>query len=130
MQVPVRVRVDGGETMPGMLENVSVSGALVRTAWSGPLGARLELEILPTGSLGQPLGRAVGHVTRRSHDCTGLEWCDLAPEPVRLLLDPTFLGAVRSSTPAAPRRVRSNVESTPALGFDPPEPHEPLRAIG
>lgn len=126
----MRLGVDGSEAVPGLLENVSISGALVRTAWSGPLGMRIELEILQTDSLGRTLGRVTAHVTRKTPNGTGLEWSDLAPDPVRLLLDPTFLRTVRSSTPATIRRVRSNVESAPPLGSDLSDAEESLRATG
>ncbi len=86
VQVPVQLISDGAMPTLGHLENVSVSGAFVRTDWRGPLGARIELEVLPKASREQRPYRVIAHVIRSTHEGTALEWCELAPQPVRMLL--------------------------------------------
>lgn len=86
VRVPVRLVAESGEPVAGRLENVSVSGAFVRTAQLVPLWARLEVEVLPAGEPGEKPERVAGHVVRRTPHGIGIEWYELAPHAVRTML--------------------------------------------
>ena len=85
VQAAVRLRMAGGAATNGYLQNLSVSGAFVRTRSLAPLGALLELEIPLGTSPGQQLASARAYVARRTPQGIGIEWCDLAP-PMALAL--------------------------------------------
>lgn len=127
--VPVRLLIGGNGPVSGQMENVSVSGAFVRTHWSGPLGVRVEIEVLRGGPFGQRLGPVAAHLIRQTPDGAALEWCDLAPQPVKVLLDATSARAACGSHPEESRRVRPN-EPIPAPCAVVSSTDEPLRATG
>ena len=90
--------------VPGQMENVSISGAFVRTVWSGALGGRIELELLRTDPAGLLSPRLAGYVSRKTGDGAAIEWCELAPPAVRGLLSWAEPQAERiNRTQTAPR---------------------------
>lgn len=110
MRVPVRLIPDSGEPVLGQTENISISGAFVQTACHVPLWARLEVELVVAGELGQEPERVAAHVTRRTRHGVGLEWYELAPRPVRALLLANDPPAGRPAHAGTPRGVRSGRE--------------------
>jgi hypothetical protein len=104
LEVPVRILVDAGEAVIGHIENISISGAFVRTARSVPGWVRLEVEIGLPGEPGPKPERVVAYVTRRTKHGVGIEWYELAPSAVRALLarmDPLAARPRRAGTPAS-----------------------------
>ena len=69
----------------GRICNVSVSGALVVTPLPVSILSYVELLLVPENprrSVGAPIE---AQVVRRTDAGFGLEWCELAPEMIRLL---------------------------------------------
>ena len=118
LQIPVQLISDGAAPALGHLENLSVSGAFVRTGWRGPLGACIELEVLPKASREQRPNRVLAHVVRSTHEGTALEWCELAPQTVRLLLARASAPRACATGAESFRRVRLGGTPRPALGSD------------
>ena len=115
VQLPVRLLAADHEPVSAQIENLSVSGAFVRTDWSGPPGACLEVEVLGNDPIGLHMERIVAHITRMTSNGMAIEWCDLAPQPVRLLLGPDRHRALRLVCSEEYRRDRIPVEAQPAL---------------
>ena len=115
VRLSVRLLAADHEPVSGQIENLSVSGAFVRTDWSGPPGASLEIEVLGDGPFGLHMDRIAAHVTRTTSNGMAIEWCDLAPQPVRLLLGPDRHRALRLVCSEEYRRDRIPVEAQPAL---------------
>lgn len=85
VKIPVRLIPESEEPVIGETENVSISGALVQTTRSVRLWARLQVEVALPYSEGLP-ERVAAHVIRKIRDGAAIEWCDLAPRAVRILL--------------------------------------------
>jgi hypothetical protein len=101
MRLPVELSGGSRPAILGSMENLSASGAFVRTRGAslprGPVAVRLA---------GPAAGRArttriPGYIVRVTEDGVGLEWRQFAPSPVRELLS----RAVKA-TPATPRPAR------------------------
>jgi hypothetical protein len=104
LEVPVRILVDVGEAVMGQIENISISGAFVRTARAVPGWVRLEVEMGRPGEPGREPERVVAYVTRRTKHGVGIEWDELAPSAVRELLARMYPAAARcrrAGTPAS-----------------------------
>ena len=86
LDFPVQVFLNPGPKLIGRIRNVSVSGAFIGTTDRFALWVPLEIALLPPNGLPPALERVSAHVTRRTRDGIGIEWCELAPAPVRLLL--------------------------------------------
>lgn len=126
VRVPVRLFGESGEPATGQTENVSISGAFIRTAHPMPLWTRLEVEFAQPGELAGKPERITAHLTRRTADGVGIEWYELAPHAVRSLL--------LAREPRTPRQARQDTrrEGRPALelqtqavsriDIDPPRP--------
>ena len=70
----------------GMLENVSSSGAFVRTEGKGPPRGPVEV-ILQQGVSGRrPSVRLPAYVVRETASGVGIEWCEFAPRAIRELI--------------------------------------------
>lgn len=110
MRVPVRLTADSSGPVPGETEDISISGAFVRTTRALPLGGRLEVEILIPGRRGREPELIAAHVTRRTRDGVGIEWCELAPRAVLALLQTTDPLAARRARPESSRGVRPPCE--------------------
>ena len=90
LTIPVSLAMGGGKPLLGEMLNVSISGAFVQTPRAIPLGTQLEVEVIPRHDhVGRNLERVAAHVTRCGGDGVGIEWCDLAPRSVRVLLEAT-----------------------------------------
>ena len=88
LKIPVRLATDGGAPMLGQMTNVSISGAFVETPRPMPLWTQIEVEVLLRHhSASRKPERVAAHVTRQSSGGAGIEWCDLAPPSVRVLLE-------------------------------------------
>jgi PilZ domain len=86
MRVQVRLIAESGVAVPAEMENASISGAFVRTAHRVPLGSRLEVELTAAEAPDRKPQRIAAHVARRTRAGVAVEWCELAPAPVRALL--------------------------------------------
>lgn len=103
VKLPVRLIPESGEPVIGETENISFSGALVQTARSVRLSARLQIEIILPREFGEKPERAAAHVTRKTRGGVAIEWSDFAPRTVRALLlalDPASARAAGRETPA------------------------------
>jgi len=70
----------------GSLENVSSSGAFVRTEGRGPPRGPVEV-ILPEEDSGRRRPQRVpAYVVRETANGVGIEWCEFAPRVVRELM--------------------------------------------
>jgi PilZ domain len=85
VNVPVRVSAAGLMRMDACVENLSLSGALVRCDYELRLHAliKVRIELAPPGSL---TGLVEAHVSRIAEDRVGIEWCEFAPGIVKDLL--------------------------------------------
>jgi PilZ domain len=89
-RVAVRMTVElswgSSAAVAGALENVSSSGAFVRTAGRGPPRGPVEV-ILWRHTFGrQRSARLAAYVVRESESGVGIEWCEFAPRAVRELM--------------------------------------------
>lgn len=90
LRIPVRLATGAGEPLAGQMLNVSISGAFVQTARPMPTWGRLQVEVLTRHHhRGRNPERVSAHVTRHEANGVGIEWCDLAPRSVRVLLEAT-----------------------------------------
>jgi hypothetical protein len=86
--VRMTVKLSGGSSPPvtGSLENVSASGAFVRTEGRGPprgpVAVILRQEICDRM---RPV-RLVAYVVRETESGVGIEWCEFAPRAIRELM--------------------------------------------
>lgn len=104
LEVPVRLILEAGEPLIGRIENVSISGAFVRTARSVPVWARLEVELGRPCEPGGDPECIIAHVIRRTKEGVGIEWHELAPRAVRALLprmDSVAARLMRAETPVS-----------------------------
>src|SRR6185437_16233741 len=104
--VSVSVELSCGSSPPvaGSLENVSSSGAFVRTVGRGPPRGPIEVILhQPDADRGHSV-RIAAYVVRETEVGVGIEWCDFAPRPVReLVAADRRAGATRARTRALPR---------------------------
>jgi hypothetical protein len=88
LKIPVQLAMEAGDLMLGQMTNISISGAFVQTPRAIPLGAQIEVEVIVRNHhIGRSLERVTAHVVRRTSDGVGIEWCDLAPRSVSVLLE-------------------------------------------
>jgi hypothetical protein len=109
--VSLSVELSWGSAPPvaGSLENVSASGAFVRTHGRGPPRGPVEVAF---PQLGLPRGRAVrlqAFVVRETAAGVGIEWRELAPRPVREII---FRGR-RSQSVRSSARPRPSIRHFP-----------------
>ena len=86
LKIAVQLAMEVGDLMLGQMTNVSISGAFVQTPRAIPLGAQVEV-IVQNHRVGRRLERVTAHVVRRTSDGVGIEWSDLAPRSVSVLLE-------------------------------------------
>lgn len=121
--VRLTVELSYGSSSPvvGSMENVSSSGAFVRTEGRGPPRGPVEV-IFPVPRSGR--GRAeriAAYVVRETEAGVGIEWCEFAPRIVRELM-------VRDrarGTRARARTLRTNPECQGVAEARPPSTAEP-----
>jgi hypothetical protein len=89
-RVTVRMTVElfGGSSPPvaGCLENVSSSGAFVRTEGRGPPRGPVAVILRQDGSGHGRSARVAAYVVREIEGGVGIEWCNFAPRAVRELM--------------------------------------------
>ncbi|MDP9088255.1 MAG: PilZ domain-containing protein [Pseudomonadota bacterium] len=68
----------------GLLVDLSVSGALIKTCHNVRLLSRLDVFLLPVTR--RHWVTVPGYVIRRTNNQIGIEWCELSPKPVCDLL--------------------------------------------
>ena len=110
VKVPVRLITESGEPATGQTENLSISGAFIRTAHLVPLWSRLEVEFPHADGLTEEPERIGAHVTRRTREGLGIEWYELAPHTVRTLLVPKEPRPMREACQDTRREVRPALE--------------------
>lgn len=82
----VQLACGSSPPVAGLLENVSSSGAFVRTSGRGPPRGPVEV-ILQDGGLGRTHSvRLPAYVVRETAAGVGIEWCEFAPRPIRELM--------------------------------------------
>lgn len=86
--VRLTVALSGGSLPPvaGSLENVSSSGAFVRTLGRGPARGPVDVTFEEHGSGRGRSVRLPAYVVRETESGVGIEWYEFAPRPVRQLL--------------------------------------------
>ncbi|HWX27666.1 MAG TPA: PilZ domain-containing protein [Steroidobacteraceae bacterium] len=85
VNMPVRLSAADLPSVEGRVKNLSLSGALLKVDCELRLHALIEVRI----ELPPPASRAAvveAHVSRKLDDGVGIEWCQLAPNIVRVLL--------------------------------------------
>ena len=110
--VMLTVELSSGSSPPvtGWLENVSSSGAFVRTESRGPPRGPVEVILPQRGpDRGRPV-RIAAYVVRETELGVGIEWCDFAPRPVReLAISDRRAGGERAArTPPRTRHWRAD----------------------
>ena len=85
VNIPVQVSARLLDDIDGCIKNLSLSGALMKTAVDLPLHALIEVTIkLPAPA---PHTEAIlAHVSRKLKNDVGVEWCEFAPSVVKELL--------------------------------------------
>lgn len=98
--VHLTVELSCGAAAPvvGLLDNVSSSGAFVRTAGRLPRGP-VEVALVRTGTGRDSFARLPAYIVRESELGVGIEWCEFAPRAVRELM-----GGGRSTAARTRRR--------------------------
>jgi hypothetical protein len=88
--VRMTVELSSGSSPPvaGSLENVSASGAFVRTDERGPPRGPVAVILRQGDSGGVHLVRLAAFVVRETEGGVGIEWCEFAPRAVRELMIP------------------------------------------
>ena len=100
VRIPLRLIPESGEPVMGETENISSSGALVRTARPIRLWARLQVEVILPREFGGTAEPVAAHATRKTRDGVAIEWCEFAPHAVHALLlawDPLAALAARET---------------------------------
>jgi hypothetical protein len=89
-RVAVRMTVEltsgSSPRVPGHLENVSSSGAFVRTEGRGPPRGPVAVILRQDGSDRPRYVRLAAYVVREAEGGVGIEWCEFAPRAVRELI--------------------------------------------
>lgn len=88
VEVRLTVELSSGSSAPvtGSLENVSSSGAFVRTQGQGPPRGPVQVTFTESGPGRDAPVRLAAYVVRRTGSGVGLEWCEFAPGAVRQLM--------------------------------------------
>ncbi|MBX5462668.1 MAG: BON domain-containing protein [Steroidobacteraceae bacterium] len=86
LPVDIEVALEGpsGVRAIGRIRNVSVSGALIATRLTVAPLARIRVTTTPRFEAGT--GETIAYVVRQTPFGLGIEWCELAPAPVRAML--------------------------------------------
>jgi hypothetical protein len=94
------------------LENVSLSGAFVRTPVCIPVWSQVEVELDLPRMRRSDRFRVPAYVVRATEEGVGLEWSDFAPRAVRALL---AIARTRVALHRDPRRDRISIDPSPGL---------------
>jgi hypothetical protein len=101
VKIPVRLSVRPYAIGAGMISNLSLSGARIRTNLKVPALARIDITFAAARSSRFEVRAVTAYVVRKDRHGIGLECCELAPCNVRDLL--LFLNAE-----TAPARMREH----------------------
>ncbi len=126
----VELSCGSSPAITGSIENVSSSGAFVRTEGCRPHRGPVEV-ILADRSTGHGHRvRLPAYVVRETATGVGIEWCEFAPRVVReLMMRDKCTGSVRARARALRATQRSSGDPNPAM--QPLEqPSTPPAAIG
>ena len=99
VSLTVELSCAGSPPVAGSLENVSSSGAFVRTESRGPPRGPVAVILAQRGAGRGRSVRIAAYVVRESDVGVGIEWCEFAPRAVRELV----AGAERARARALPR---------------------------
>lgn len=96
IDLPVLLGFARGGTAPGRMRNASLSGALIECAVELPTFTQLSVEILAGAvSLPEPI-QLTARVVRAEHPRIGVEWRDVPPPELEVLLQAgNLLGGAR-----------------------------------
>jgi PilZ domain len=127
-RVPVHLTVElsRGAAAPvvGLLDNVSSSGAFVRTEGRLPRGA-VEVALVRTATGRDSFPRLPAYIVRESELGVGIEWCEFAPRAVRELMDRGRSTAVRTRRRHVSARRGPNESNMTLQPLAPPDLHIP-----
>lgn len=85
VHLPVEVSGDDADGLPACIENLSLSGALLRAEWAATIHSPIAVTIPPAlPSQGTALVKA--KIARRLKQHIAVEWCEFAPNEIRSLL--------------------------------------------
>jgi hypothetical protein len=86
--IRLTVQLSSGPLRPvaGSLENLSASGAFVRTQGRGPPRGPVEVTLQERACGGGRSMRLAAYVVRETESGVGIEWCEFAPRVVRQIL--------------------------------------------
>ena len=85
VDLPVRLELANGSNTPGRMRNASISGALIECALELPTFTSFRVLIPATGTDPHPI-QIIARVVRAEHPRLGVEWRDVAPQPLVNLL--------------------------------------------
>jgi hypothetical protein len=92
----------------GLLDNVSSSGAFVRTPGCRLPRGPVEVALVRTGTGRDSFPRLPAYIVRESELGVGIEWCEFAPRAVRELMGRGRSPAARTRTRRVPARREPN----------------------
>jgi len=106
VRMTVELSSSSSPPVAGSLENVSASGAFVRTDESGPPRGPVAV-ILRQGDSGRVRAvRLAAYVVRETEGGVGIEWCEFAPRAVRELMIPARSAGAAGARARKARRAR------------------------
>lgn len=86
LHLTVKLSCGSSPPVAGSLENVSSSGAFVRTKGRGPPRGPVEVILESRGSGRRQSVQLPAYVVRQTETGVGIEWCEFAPRAVRELM--------------------------------------------
>lgn len=87
IHIPVQVSSDAVSRADGCIENLSLSGALLKADVNLGLHSLIEVNIpMPSPSQRAQAQAIMAYVSRKFEEGVGVEWCDFAPSIVKDLL--------------------------------------------
>lgn len=86
VRLPVELACGSAPPVAGSLENVSSSGAFVRTEGGRPPRGPVEVILPERRAARGPPARLAAYVVRETDIGVGIEWREFAPRPVRELM--------------------------------------------
>jgi hypothetical protein len=108
VQMPVELSCGSSPPVTGSLENVSSSGAFVRTEGRRPARGAVEVILRGRGSGRGHAVRLPAYVVRETEAGVGIEWCEFSPRVVReLMLSGRLIGNARARAGAQHTRRQS-----------------------
>lgn len=108
VSVRLTVELSCGASAPvaGLLENVSSSGAFVRTPGCRLRRGAVEVTLVRGGTDSKSVVRLPAYIVREGDAGVGIEWCEFAPRAVRELIARNRRAGARARLPTSKRRSR------------------------